>query len=159
MSISNWFETFNNNLRMSSDTVDKISYRYKRMTKQLNKDFWATESDTAHSLYVGSYGRDTDIHVSDIDMLMQLPYSVYKQYDEYTGNGQSSLLQAVKTSVEKTYNSYMRADGQVIKVKFDDGIIFEIVPAFLTTDDRFYIQIQMTAVLGKLQVLSKKLRK
>ncbi|WP_369127535.1 SMODS domain-containing nucleotidyltransferase [Terrimonas pollutisoli] len=43
MSISNWFETFNNNLRMSTDIVDKITYRYKRITKQLNKDFWNTD--------------------------------------------------------------------------------------------------------------------
>lgn len=137
MSVSNWFETFNDNLRMSDDTVSKISYRYKRMTKQLNKDFWSTESETSHSLYVGSYGRDTDIHVSDIDMLFELPTSIHSRYDNYTGNGQSALLQAVKLSIEKTYKSSMKADGQVIIISFDDGICFELVPAFVNTSNSY----------------------
>jgi predicted nucleotidyltransferase len=138
MSISIWFETFNKNLRMSTDTVDKISYRYKRITKQLNNDFWDSESDTLHSLYVGSYGRGTEIHTSDIDMIMQLRYETYVQYNAYTNNGQSALLQAVKTSIEKTYKpTYIRADGQVIKLDFNDGINFEIVPAFINKDGSY----------------------
>ncbi|HEY0670245.1 MAG TPA: hypothetical protein VGD22_18835 [Sphingobacteriaceae bacterium] len=137
MSVSNWFETFNNSIQISDTTVETIAYRYKRMTKQLNKDFWTTESETAHSLYVGSYGRDTDIHVSDIDMLFQLPYSVYEKYNAYTSNGQSALLQAVKSSIENTYKSYMKADGQVIVISFDDGIKFELVPAFINKDDSY----------------------
>lgn len=138
MSISNWFETFNKNLRMSTETVDKIAYRYKRITKQLNKDFWASESDTLHSLYVGSYGRGTEIHTSDIDMIMQLPYEIYDKYNKYANNGQSSLLQAVKTSIENTYKpTYIRADGQVIKLDFSDGICFEVVPGFINKDKSY----------------------
>ena len=138
MSISNWFETFNSNLRMSKDTVDTISYRYKRITKQLNKDFWNSESDTLHSFYVGSYGRGTEIHTSDIDMIMQLQYETYVQYNAYTNNGQSALLQAVKTSIEKTYKpTSIRADGQVIILNFDDNICFDVVPAFLNIDGSY----------------------
>jgi hypothetical protein len=137
MSVANWFETFNQDLRMSKDTIDTISYRYKRITKQLNKDFYNSESDIYHSLYVGSYGRGTDIVVSDIDMIFQLPYSEYVKYDAYTGNGQSSLLQAVKNSIEKTYKSSMKADGQVIVISFTDGIVFELVPAFINNDDSY----------------------
>jgi hypothetical protein len=138
MSVSIWFETFCNNLLMTTDSVSTISYRYKRITKQLNKDFWASDSDTLHSLYVGSYGRGTEIHVSDIDMIFQLPYSTYETYNNYTGNKQSSLLQDVKKSVENTYSpTYIRADGQVIKLDFTDGINFELVPAFINKDDSY----------------------
>lgn len=137
MSVANWFETFNQNLRMSKDTTDNISYRYKRITKQLNKDFYNSESDTYHSLFVGSYGRGTDIVVSDIDMIFQLPYSEYVKYNSYIGNGQSSLLQAVKTSIEKTYKSSMKADGQVIVISFTDDIVYELVPAFINTDNSY----------------------
>jgi Second Messenger Oligonucleotide or Dinucleotide Synthetase domain len=85
----------------------------KAITQRLNTNFWITTSDTAHSLYVGSYGRRTAIEgFSDLDMLFQLPYSVYQQ---------SALLQAVKTSIEKTYSTAsIRADGQVILVPFND---------------------------------------
>lgn len=137
MSVANWFETFNQNLRMSKDTVDNISYRYKRITKQLNKDFYNSESEVNHSLYVGSYGRGTDIVVSDVDMIFQLPYSEYVKYDAYSGNGQSSLLQAVKNSIEKTYKSSIKADGQVIVISFTDGIVFELVPAFINYDNSY----------------------
>lgn len=138
MSISNWFETFNQNLRMSKETVDAISYRYKRITKQLNKDFWNSESNTLHSLYIGSYGRGTEINTSDIDIIMQLPYATYSQYHNHQNNGQSALLQSVKSSIEKTYKpTYIRADGQVIKLDFTDGINFEVVPAFINKDNSY----------------------
>jgi hypothetical protein len=131
------FQTFCSSILIGSDAVSNISFRYKRITKQLNIDFWDSYSDTNHSLYAGSYGRDTDTHVSDIDVLFQLPYETYQQYDSYNGNGQSALLQAVKASIQKTYKSYMRADGQVIKVDFTDGIAFEIVPCFLNKDGSY----------------------
>jgi len=71
-------------------------------------------------------------------MIFQLPYSVYEQYNNYSGNGQSALLNAVKTSIEKTYSTTsIRADGQVILVPFNDGITFEVVPAFINKDDSF----------------------
>lgn len=137
MGISNWFETFNKNLLILEGNISDISYRYKRITKQLNKDFWYSESETLHSLYVGSYGRGTEIFTSDIDIIFQLPSDTYYQYDNHEGNGQSALLQAVKNSIEKTYNSYMKADGQVVKIDFTDGINFELVPAFLNNDDSY----------------------
>lgn len=62
----------------------------------------------------------------------------YEQYNKYQGNGQSALLQEDKTSIEKTYKSYKRADGQVVKVDFTDGVSFEIVPGFINKDGKSY---------------------
>ena len=94
MGLADWFRTFCGNLRVRNKAT--ISTRYKNITKRLNTDFWSTTSDTSHSLYVGSYGRNTAIHgTSDVDMIFELPYSVYLQYNAHLGNGQSSLLQAV----------------------------------------------------------------
>ena len=135
--LADWFKTFCGNIQVQNGAV--ISLRYKAITKRLNTDFWETDSDTSHSLYVGSYGRNTAIHgTSDVDMIFQLPYSVYKQYDDYNGNGQSALLQAVRTSVKKTYFvTNIGAAGQVILVPFDDGITFELVPGFVNKDDSY----------------------
>lgn len=138
MGVAEQFETFCKNLRMETEVVNNISYRYKRITKQINKDFWINESETANSLLVGSYGRGTDIYASDIDVLIRLPYSKYEQYNKYQGNSQSALLQEVKASIEKTYKSYKRADGQVVKVDFTDGVSFEIVPGFINKDGVSY---------------------
>jgi hypothetical protein len=137
MGLAEWFSDFNVNLRVKDGGT--ISDRYKAITRRLNTDFWATTSDTSHSLYVGSYGRNTAIDgISDLDMIFQLPYATYTQYNAHAGNGQSALLQAVKTSIEKTYSkTSIRADGQVILVPFTDGITFEVVPGFINQDGSY----------------------
>lgn len=137
MALADWFSTFCSNLQIRNGGT--IATRSGNITRRLNTDFWSTTSDTSHSLYVGSYGRNTAISgFSDVDLIFQLPYSVYKQYDEYSGNGQSALLQSVKTSIERTYSTTnIRADGQVIQVPFTDGINFEVVPAFDNKDGSF----------------------
>jgi hypothetical protein len=67
-------------------------------------------------------------------MVMELSSSVYTQYNNHAGNGQSALLQAVKRSVEKTYSTTnLRADGQVIQIPFTNGITFELQPVFTNT--------------------------
>jgi len=138
MSISDKFQTFCSYLRINQDIVNNVSSRYKQITKRLNYDFFGCDSDTLHSLYVGSYGRGTAIHVSDIDMLFVLPASIYNQFNAYITNGQSALLQAVKNSICKTYSTtFLGADGQVIKLNFNDGICYEIVPCFLNTNGSY----------------------
>lgn len=127
MGLAEWFKDLCNNLQVNDGGT--ISARYKRITKQLNKDFWDITSDTSHSLYVGSYGRNTAIDgFSDLDMIFELPSELYYQYNAYTGNGQSALLQAVRLSVENIYRA--KADGQVVIIEFDDGITFELNPVF-----------------------------
>lgn len=139
MSISDKFSAFCSNLRMSYDTVSAVRSRYHSITKRLNKDFRDTDSEVLNSLYVGSYGRGTAIHVSDIDMLYILPWNYYSKYDSYEGNGQSALLQAVKDSIKQTYPvTYISGDGQVVKVSFSDGVVFEVVPCFEKADGSFY---------------------
>lgn len=140
MSVSDKFNTFCSNLRMSSNMVEDIRYRYRRITKQLNQDFRDITNDTLYSLYVGSYGRGTAIHVSDIDMLYILPWTYYITYNSYSSNGQSALLQAVKESIKKTYpNTYICGDGQVVKVAFTDGVVFEVVPCFEYSDGSGFV--------------------
>ena len=137
MGLANWFSTFCSNIQVQDGS--RISTRYKNITRRLNGDFWNSKSDTSHSLYVGSYGRKTAIQgFSDLDMIFELPSSLYHKYDNYTSNGQSALLQEVKKSIEKTYSTTsIRADGQVILVPFKDGITFEVVPAFVNNAGSF----------------------
>lgn len=138
MSVSNYFSTFCSNLRMRSDTVATIQARYHQITKRINLDYWHSSSDTIHSLYVGSYGRGTEIWTSDIDIIVQLPSSIYEKFNAYKSNGQSALLQDVKGVLQKTYSmSDIKGDGQVIGINFSDGINFEIVPAFINYDGSY----------------------
>lgn len=124
---------------MSDTTISNIQTRYRTITKRINQDFWGSDSETLHSIYVGSYGRGTAIYTSDIDIVVELPWTEYTKYNNYIGNGQSALLQAVRNSISKTYSSsHIGADGQVVDVVFSDGVKFEVVPAFKYSDDSGY---------------------
>lgn len=139
MSVSQYFQDFANAIAIPSSKRDSIATRSARLTKQLNTDFRSTTSDCANRFYAGSYGRNTAIPtVSDIDMVFVLPYSVHTQYNNYTSNGQSALLQAVRSSINTTYpNSATVADGQIVAINFVDGIKYEILPAFLNNDGSY----------------------
>ncbi|MDQ8180361.1 hypothetical protein [Pelagicoccus sp. SDUM812005] len=137
MGLGEWFSSFCDNLRVKDGGT--IANRYKAITRRLNADFWNTTSETSHSLYVGSYGRNTAITgFSDLDMVFELPAELYFQYDAYTGNGQSALLQSVRNSMQKTYSSSsIDGDGQVVVVSFTDGITFEVLPVFYNKSDSY----------------------
>ncbi len=136
MNTSEIFEEFISNLVVKN--AADISGRYKRITKAINKVFWNSESEIDNSYQVGSYGRKTAINgISDLDMLFELPSEIYAQYDGRSGNGQSDLLQAVKSAIKNTYSSTdIRGDGQVVVVTFSDHVI-EVCPAFLQSDGRY----------------------
>ena len=105
------------------------------ITKRINQDFWNSDSIVSHSWYVGSYGRGTSIYTSDIDIVVEIPWTEYERYDNYLYNGQSSLLATLRNSLLKTYSlSKVSADGQVVDIMFSDGIKFEVVPAFRYSD-------------------------
>lgn len=138
MGIGEKFDSFCKALRMPDDVVKNVSNRYHRIIHQLNEDYYDIDNDSLHGLYVGSYGRGTAINTSDIDMLFVLPYSVYARFNAYQYNGQSSLLQEVRGSLQKTYpTSHISGDGQVIVISFTDGITFEIVPCFTNRDGSY----------------------
>jgi hypothetical protein len=134
--VGEWFGICCANLAIDSNKRSSIAGRTGRITSQLNHDFRKLNSDVAHRFYVGSYGRGTAIpSVSDVDILYQLPYELYGQYNSYATNGQSGLLSAVRASVQRTYpTSSISGSGQVVVVSFNDGIRFEILPAFLDTE-------------------------
>lgn len=136
--VTEGFKFFCSNLNFSIEKRDSISLRYKKITKRINQDFWSSTSEVEHSFYVGSYGRDTEVYLSDIDMLVILPSSIYYKYNDYSWNKQSSMLQEVKRVIEKTYSrTSIKADGQIISIPFDDDITFEVLPAFLNDDGSY----------------------
>ena len=137
MGVGEDFKTFCGNLAVTNR--DSISSRYELITRRFNLEFWNTDSRTNHSIYAGSFGRNTATgKTSDVDMIFWLPVSYYNTYNAYSGNGQSALLQLVRSALQKTYSTtHVGADGQIVAVSFQDGITFETLPAFVNTDGVF----------------------
>lgn len=138
MSVATNFETFCNDLLIGTSLRSTISTRYLNICTRLNKDFWNMDTDSG-GRYIGSFGRNTaNGRISDIDMLFEMSLSTYNTYDSYIGNGQSALLQAVKKSIATTYPSTdPKGDGQIVVVKFADGMKIEVLPAFKKSDDSY----------------------
>lgn len=136
MNTSETFKAFLSNIRICDDKADDISYRYGRITKALNQEFRNTDSKTANSLQVGSYGRYTGINgISDLDMLYIMPVSKWADYNE--AGGQTKLLQYTKTAISITYpNSDIKLDRCVVTINFTDSHI-DIQPVFEVEDQDY----------------------
>lgn len=133
MSISDDFKAFLENIQV--DNSDTISMRYGEVTAALNKQFRDTESKTANSLQVGSYGRWTAIKgVSDLDMIYVMPAG---KWDGYKSGGQSKLLQDTKDAIKRRYpTTTVRVDRLVVRVLYKDFHI-EVMPAFKQDDGSY----------------------
>lgn len=136
MNVSETFSEFLENLIISND--EKISSRYKNITKAINQDFYESESETDNSVQIGSYGRKTAINgVSDLDMMFDIPSEYFSTYNDSETNGQSALLQDVRKAIKKRYSKTdVRGDGQVVVVNFTDYVI-EVCPGFLQNDGSY----------------------
>jgi RNase adaptor protein for sRNA GlmZ degradation len=81
MSIADMFSQFLAN--MAINNIETISLRYGELTAALNKEFRDTESKTANTLQVGSFGRKTGINgISDLDMLYIIPKLKWDAYKD-----------------------------------------------------------------------------
>jgi hypothetical protein len=93
MGLADWFKTFCANIQVQDGGT--ISTRYKAITRRLNTDFWDTTltRHTVSTLAHTAYGRNTATQgFSDLDIVFELPSTLYFQYDKHAGNGQSALL-------------------------------------------------------------------
>src|SRR5260221_350305 len=76
MGVAALFQTFCDDLLISSDTRSVIATRYNAICTRLNKDFWNVEG-TSGGRYIGSFGRNTaNGRVSDIDMIFEMPLTL-----------------------------------------------------------------------------------
>src|SRR5215210_2518421 len=130
MSIADMFSQFVANLAIRN--AETISLRYGELTSALNKEFRDTESKTANTLQVGSFGRSTGIKgISDLDMLYIMPKS---KWDVYKDNKQLKLLQDVRAALLKRYpRTDIWVDRLVVTVTYTNFHV-EVQPVFEQDD-------------------------
>lgn len=115
------FDVLCSNLEL--DNFAEMEKSAKTIAKKLNSVYYDDEDsdDTSHLYIVGSVGRKTAIKgSSDLDILFDLPSDIYKKFDAYESNGQSSLLQEVKAYLKERYpRTDISGDGQVVVIEFN----------------------------------------
>lgn len=134
MSIADSFKELLSNIAV--DNAEVITLRYEEITSALNKTFRDTESKTANSLQVGSYGRWTAIKgVSDLDMIYIMPAGCWDAYN--VNGGQSKLLSDTREAIEARYpKTKVFVDRLVVCALYTDFHI-EVQPAFEDADGNF----------------------
>lgn len=117
---------------------EDIAKHIKGITKKLNLHFYSSYSDVEHCLLVGSMGRKTSINKeSDIDIIFEMPKSLFTKYKNRQGNGPSQLLSDIRNCLLERYSkTEIKGDGQVVDVYFSDYTV-EVVPGFRETDGTF----------------------
>jgi len=133
MSIAEMFSGFLENLAIKDG--DTISLRYGELTAAINKRFRDTESKTANTLQVGSFGRATGIEgISDLDILYIMPKA---EWETYRDGKQLRLLQHVKDAILARYPSTkVRVDRLLVTVTYTDFHV-EVQPVFEQDDGSF----------------------
>lgn len=134
MGVGEMFSEFLGNLIVDNATT--ISIRYGELTCALNKKFRETESKTANTLQVGSFGRSTGIKgISDLDMLYIMPKSKWDDYNKR--GGQTSLLEDARTAIKDRYpTTKVRVDRLVVTVTYQDFHV-EVQPVFEQDDGSY----------------------
>lgn len=133
MSVADMFSEFLENLVIQNS--ERISLRYGELTAALNKQFRDTESKTANTLQVGSFGRRTGINgISDLDMLYIMPKG---KWDTYKDGKQLKLLQDTKEAIKERYpTTKVRVDRLVVTVTYTNFYV-EVQPVFEQDDGSF----------------------
>lgn len=133
MTTTEMFTDFLRNLAI--DNSASITSKYEEITSALNKKFRDTESKTANSLQVGSYGRWTGIKgISDLDMLYIMPSS---KWNDYKNGKQSKLLDDTKDAIQARYRkTTVKKDRLVVQVLYN-GFMVEVQPVFEQDDGSF----------------------
>ena len=134
MEVGKAFSEFLGNLAIQN--TDTISLRYGEITAALNKNFRETESKTANTLQVGSFGRKTGINgISDLDMLYIIPKGKWDDYNKQ--GGQSKLLEHSKDAIKDRYpTTKVRVDRLVVTVAYKNFHV-EVQPVFEQEDGSY----------------------
>lgn len=133
MLVADTFSEFLDNLVIQNG--ETISLRYGELTAALNKKFRDTESKTANTLQVGSFGRKTGINgLSDLDMLYIMPQGKWATYEN---GGQLKLLQDTRDAIKARYPSTtVKVDRLVVTVTYTNFHV-EVQPVFEQSDGSY----------------------
>ena len=140
MSVSARFTQFLENIKLTdTQTSSGVSCR-ESVISCLNSAYYSSNSVSANSLGVGSWGKFTRIRPPrDVDVLFRLPDAVYHRFEQRAGNKQSQVLQEVRGHLQQSFSSTnIRGDGPIVLVPFF-AFSVEVIPAFRLTNGKYFV--------------------
>ncbi len=140
------FKKFCKNIRLTPDQRKDAKKKYRGVINKLHNSYYDCECNGNTQYLFGSSKTETDVRPimngQDVDVLFKIPQETYDKFDQHKGNGQSALLQEVKTFLDKKYTSTeaIKAWGKIVLVKFSDNKHnVEVLPALEQGDGTFLI--------------------
>jgi hypothetical protein len=126
------FDRFLGNIQLTDAQTADAQSKHEGVRKALRNFYYPPGYTGTISILIGSYGKNTACRPpTDVDILFIIPQHLYEQYNNPAYNGQSQLLQDVKSVLKATYpNTEMRGDGQVVVVSFSGSFSVEVIPVF-----------------------------
>lgn len=140
------FNQFCKNIRLTSDQRKDAKTKYRGVIKKLHDSYYDCECNGATQFLFGSSKTETDVRPiqngQDVDVLFKIPQETFDKFDQHKGNGQSALLQEVKTFLDEKYTSTeaIKAWGKIVLVNFSGNRHnVEVLPALEQDDGTFLI--------------------
>ena len=127
------FDRFLSNIGVTATNLSDANTKVAGVAGKLHSNYYGTAYDGSTRILIGSYGKQTQVQPPrDVDILFLMPYGEFTRYNGYSGNGQSALLQAVKSVLQERYTTTdrIRGDGQVVVVPFSGGHTVEVLPGW-----------------------------
>lgn len=132
MSVGKDFSKFKDAYSLDEERMTHITSRCRRITKQLNTDFWASSLGTDYGYHIGSFGSGTaNTGILEVDMAFVLPADLYEKHSRQHEGGQSGLLQRVKNSIQSIYATSESFNGGCkVPISFKEGMTLRVLPVF-----------------------------
>lgn len=140
MEVAERFHQLTENVKLTTEQRNDGNAARNSVCRCLNQHYYGWNHETANSMFIGSWGKDTQIRPPrDVDVLFRLPKSVYDRFQGRFGNRQSQLLQEVRGVLLKKFSrTDVRGDGPVVLVPFSAYNV-ELVPAFDQGNGSYFI--------------------
>ncbi len=104
MEVSERFKKLLSNLTLTDAQLKDGATKRESVCGVLNAKYFQSNSGTANSFYVGSWGKATRIRPPrDVDVLFSLPAEVYHRFEKVSGNKQSQLLQEIRLALQAVF--------------------------------------------------------
>lgn len=142
MGTSSPFDQFLSNIRLTAGDREDAKQKYDGVAGKLHSHYYSSTYTGSSKLLIGSYGKGTAVRPPrDVDILFLMPHEQYARFDSYSGNGQSALLQEIKSVLQERYptTDKIRGDGQVVVVPFQNGHTVEVLPAWTSRNGKYII--------------------